>query len=113
MKQVILVREDLKLPRGKTAAQVSHASLEAAMKSSKNKLEKWKSEGSKKVILSVKDKEELFKYKDKAKKLNLKIALIKDAGRTFLKESDYTCLGIGPDEESKIDKVSRDLKLLK
>ena len=41
-KQVILVRDDLKLPKGKLAVQVAHASLDAAMKSDKEILEKWK-----------------------------------------------------------------------
>ena len=49
MKQVILVREDLKMPRGKMIAQCAHASLEAALKS--NKLNEWKRKGTKKVIL--------------------------------------------------------------
>ena len=34
-KQVILAREDLKLPKGKLAAQCSHASVDATLKSDK------------------------------------------------------------------------------
>ena len=60
MKQVILVRDDLKMDKGKLASQVAHASLEAALKS--NKLKEWKSKGTKKVILKVKDKKKLLKY---------------------------------------------------
>ncbi|MCD6496408.1 MAG: peptidyl-tRNA hydrolase, partial [Candidatus Aenigmarchaeota archaeon] len=33
-KQVVLVRQDLKLSKGKTAAQVAHASLESYKKAS-------------------------------------------------------------------------------
>ena len=46
-KQVILVREDLKLTRGKMSAQVSHASVGAALKSDKDDLKKWQHEGQK------------------------------------------------------------------
>ena len=53
MKQVILVRNDLRMPKGKLSSQVAHASLEAALKS--NKLKEWRSKGTKKVILKVKD----------------------------------------------------------
>ena len=38
MKQVILVRKDLKLPKGKMAAQVAHASVESTLKSVKEKI---------------------------------------------------------------------------
>ena len=40
-KQVILVRDDLKLPKGKLAVQSAHASLDAAMKTDKKLMEKW------------------------------------------------------------------------
>ncbi|MEK6827722.1 MAG: aminoacyl-tRNA hydrolase, partial [Nanoarchaeota archaeon] len=54
-KQVILVREDLKIPKGKMAAQCSHASVDSTLKSDKKIVELWKKEGAKKVILKVKD----------------------------------------------------------
>src|SRR3989338_11177716 len=110
MKQVILVRDDLKMDKGKLASQVAHASLEAALKS--NKLKEWKSKGTKKVILKVKDKEELLKYYRLAKQNKLTNALIKDAGKTFFKKPTITCLAIGPDKEEKIDKVTKELKIL-
>ena len=40
-KQVILVRQDLKLPKGKMSAQVAHASVGALLKSHKDNLKKW------------------------------------------------------------------------
>jgi PTH2 family peptidyl-tRNA hydrolase len=111
-KQVILVREDLKLPKGKLAVQCSHASVDCIFKTNKNIIEKWKTEGAKKVILKVKDKKELLKYKKEAEKNNLNTTLIKDAGKTLLKPGTMTCLGIGPDKEEKIDKVTGSLKTI-
>ena len=111
-KQVILVREDLKLPKGKLAAQCSHAAVDAAAKSDRKIVDLWKKEGGKKIVLKVKDEKELFTYKEMAENLGLKTALITDAGHTVLEPGTKTCLGIGPDEEEKIDKVSGKLKMM-
>lgn len=111
MKQVILVRKDLKLSKGKLSSQVAHASTEAALKSSKVKVEKWR-KFSKKVVLKVEDRKELLKYKRLADKAKLITALIKDAGRTEIKAGTVTALAIGPDEEEKIDKITGKLKML-
>jgi len=110
-KQVILVRQDLKLPKGKMAAQASHASVEAVLKSDTLIVEEWRSEGMKKSVLKVKDEKELLEFKKKAGMAKLKNALIRDAGRTFLKKPTITCLGIGPAEEDKIDKITGTLHL--
>ena len=53
MKQVILVRMDLKMEKGKLATQVAHASVDAVLKSPKDKIEEWTSGGMKKVVLKV------------------------------------------------------------
>ena len=55
MKQIILVRQDLKLQKGKMAAQVAHASIEAVLKSDKEKIDGWRVAGMKKVVLKVSD----------------------------------------------------------
>ena len=111
-KQVILVREDLKLPPGKLASQVAHASLDVALKSDKKLVEKWKKQGGKKVVLKVADEKELIKYLSMAQNENLKTALIKDAGHTVVESGTITCLGIGPDLDGKIDKVTGNLKMV-
>jgi PTH2 family peptidyl-tRNA hydrolase len=111
-KQVILVREDLKLPKGKLAAQSSHASVDATLKSNNKIVDLWNKEGGKKVVLKVKDEKELLKYKKLADNVGLKTALITDAGRTVLEPGTITCLGIGPDLEEKIDKVSGKLRMM-
>src|SRR3989338_4043313 len=112
MKQIILVRNDLKLPKGKLAAQVAHASLEAALKTDRRKMDSWRADGGKKIVLKVADEKELFKYKQLCEDEALKTALITDAGHTVLEPGTITCLGIGPDEEEKIDKVTGRLKMV-
>lgn len=112
MKLVILVRQDLKMPKGKLATQVAHASVEVVQKSQKDTISEWKSEGAKKVVLKVKSLDELLKYEQEAEDLGLKTALITDAGKTVFKEPTTTCLAIGPDEDEKIDQVTGKLKIL-
>lgn len=111
-KQVILVRQDLKLPKGKLAVQVGHASVESLLRSHKDDIAKWRSEGMKKVVLKVQDEKELMKYKIEAEDLGLVAALITDAGRTVVEPGTVTCLGIGPDKEEKIDRVTGKLKMV-
>src|SRR3989338_4188832 len=111
-KQVILVRDDLKLQKGKMAAQVSHASVGAVLKSDKDDVKKWQSQGMKKVVLRVKDIQELQEYKKRAEDAGLVVALITDAGHTQLNPGTVTCLGIGPAREDKIDEVTGSLKLI-
>ncbi len=112
MKQVILIRQDLKLPKGKLAVQCCHASLEAALESSKKMLNEWRSHGSKKVVLKVKDEAELFSFYEKARSAGLKPILIRDAGKTVLKPGTATAVAIGPDDEEKIDSITGKLKMI-
>ncbi len=112
MKQVILVRKDLKMPFGKACAQVAHASIHAALDSDRRKVDAWMDDGGKKVVLRVDSLAELRKYHRLALKAGLKVALIKDAGRTFFKAPTITCLGIGPDDEERIDAVTGGLRML-
>lgn len=112
MKQVILVRDDLKLPKGKMAAQVAHASLEAALKTERRKMDDWRADGAAKIVLKVADDKELLKYKQICEDEGLKTALIIDAGHTVIAPGTMTCLGIGPDSENKIDSVTGKLKMM-
>src|SRR3989338_4101827 len=102
-KQVILARADLKLPAGKLAVQVAHASVEAVLKSKKAVVEEWQNEGMKKSVLKVENESELKKYFNLAKKAKLVTALIKDAGLTVVKPGTLTCVGIGPAKEEEVD----------
>ena len=112
MKQVILVRIDLKMSKGKMSAQVAHASVGAVLESSKTNVDSWRKAGMKKVILKVGSQKELLSFQRKLKKEELVSSLIKDAGKTFFKKPTITCLGIGPDLDKKIDKITGGLKLV-
>ena len=111
-KLVVLVREDLKLPKGKLASQVGHAAVDATLKSDKKIVDAWRHEGAGKIVLKVKDEKEIFNYKQMAEDIGLKTALIKDAGHTVVEPGTITCLGIGPDLKEKIDRITGKLKMM-
>ena len=58
-KQAILVRTDLKMAKGKIASQVSHASVDSVLKSDRRKIDLWKKQGMKKVVLKVVGEKEI------------------------------------------------------
>ncbi|AEF96269.1 aminoacyl-tRNA hydrolase [Methanotorris igneus] len=114
-KQAIVIRNDLKMGKGKIAAQACHAAIEAFLDAEKicpNVVKEWLREGQKKVVLKVNSEKELFDIYLTAKSLGLPCSLIKDAGRTQLEPGTTTAVGIGPEKEEKIDKVVGHLKLL-
>ena len=112
LKQVILVRHDIKLPSGKLGAQVAHAAVEAVLKSEAKIVKAWRNEGMAKIVLKVKDEKELLHYLQLAKDAGLTTALITDAGKTVVAPGTRTCLGIGPDEEEKLNSITGKLSLL-
>jgi len=111
-KQAILVRDDLKLPKGKMAAQAAHASVEAALRAEKDILKSWRSEGMGKIVLKVKDEKELYEYIQQAKDLDIATSTITDAGHTVVEPGTVTCGAIGPDTAEKVDSIVSKLKLM-
>lgn len=111
-KQVILLRMDLKLPKGKAAAQVAHGSVEAVLNSSDETVSRWRAEGMKKVVLKVADERELLEYQQKAKREGLVASIITDAGKTVVAPGTRTVLAIGPGPEELIDALTGHLGLL-
>lgn len=111
-KQVIVVRSDLKLSKGKIAAQVAHASLESYKKSSSEDQIEWEAWGSKKVVLKIAGVREIVTLKKAASKAKVPNALIKDAGHTEVEPGTITTLGIGPCDEDEIDRITSHLKML-
>ncbi len=113
-KMVIAVRGDIKLSPGKMAAQVAHAAVNCAFSAKKNYkkfFKGWYDEGQKKVVVKVKNMEELRELQFQAKSDGLPNSLITDAGHTQLPPGTVTCLGIGPGPEEAIDKITGHLKL--
>lgn len=112
-KMNIVVRDDLDLSKGKIAAQTGHAVLECWLRSDDEKLKRaWREEGGKKVVLKCESQEELYGLNEAAKRAGLITAVIQDAGHTEIAPGTVTCLGIGPDKEEKIDKVTKTLQPL-
>ena len=112
MKQIIVIRKDLKMGAGKIASQASHASLSAYLKAKKTDKEKWIKSGMKKVVLKVSSQKELKNICKLARDEKLKCEIIKDAGLTQIDPGSITALGIGPADDKKIDKITGKLKLL-
>ncbi len=110
-KQVILVRQDLKLPKGKLAVQVAHASVDCVLKTDRRLVDAWRKEGGKKVVLKVADEKELVGFKRLADDCGMKNSLVADAGKTTVEPGTVTCLGIGPDEDKRIDRITGSLKI--
>lgn len=114
-KQAIIVRHDLKMSKGKTAAQVAHASVSsylAASRSNPRWTEDWLREGQKKVVLKVSSLEEILELKERADRERIPNAIIADAGLTELEPGTVTCLGLGPAPSETIDRLTSSLKLL-
>ena len=140
VKQVIVVRKDLNMSVGKTAAQVSHASLGALLKMFNKSdiweggafpsvgthmevkfehdsfLDKWLNGIFTKICLGVKNEASLLKLYKKIQEENpnIPIVLIEDCGLTeFNGVPTNTCIGIGPYWSDEIDEFTHKLQLLK
>ncbi|MFB5606920.1 MAG: peptidyl-tRNA hydrolase Pth2 [Candidatus Nitrosomaritimum yanchengensis] len=114
IKQVIVVRTDLDMGKGKIAAQVGHACVlgaEHVRKSNPTWFDQWWA-GQEKVVVKVSGLKELQEVKRHAIDLNLPWSEVSDAGHTQLAPGTTTCISIGPAPEDLIDKVTGDLKLL-
>jgi PTH2 family peptidyl-tRNA hydrolase len=114
-KQVIVVRKDLKLSKGKLAGQACHAAIaayKAALERAPEKVLRWELEGSKKAVLAAADEGELRELYASVPKKIPKGELIHDAGRTHLEPGTLTCFALGPWDEEEIDRVTGHLKLV-
>lgn len=134
VKQVIVMRKDLSMRKGKMIAQGAHASMKVLLDnmwdmpfeyeddagkqwrldvSYESPLEYWLEHGFAKICVYVNSEEELLELLEKAKEAELPCALITDAGRTeFGGIPTNTCIAIGPAYVEDIDPITGHLKLL-
>ena len=115
IKQVIVLRTDLDMGKGKLVAQGAHASLMSYFlveKMDKKVSKNWIDGGEKKVVLRADSFEMLNDLYKATKRKKIPCALVSDAGLTQLPPGSSTALGIGPWDEDEIDIVTGDLKLL-
>ncbi|XP_036609954.1 peptidyl-tRNA hydrolase 2, mitochondrial [Trichosurus vulpecula] len=113
-KMILVVRNDLKMGKGKVAAQCSHAAVSAykqVQRRNPELLKQWEYCGQPKVVVKAPDEESLAELLTHAKVLGLTVSLIQDAGRTQVEPGSRTVLGIGPGPADLIDKVTGHLKL--
>jgi len=131
MKQVIAVRTDLEMGKGKIAAQVGHACVlgaEHVRKSHPDWFNEWWS-GQEKVVVKVGSLKELEQIKENAISIDIPWSEVTDAGHTQIAPGTTTCISLdaghtqiapgtttcislGPAPENLIDKITGDLKLL-
>lgn len=114
-KQVIVIRKDLKMRKGKMAAQVAHASMSFLLADLDRTSEEheWLSGSFAKVVVSVNSEKELEALVHKGREAGIKVFDIVDSGRTeFHGEPTLTCAAFGPAEVSRLDKVTGGLELM-
>ena len=113
-KQVIVVRKDLKMRRGKEAAQVAHASVNTVKEYWHYKgVQMWLNEPlCRKIVVSVNSLKELYAVQAEAIAWNLINHLQVDQGLTeFHGQETITCLAVGPAPDAFIDQVTGNLPL--
>jgi len=128
-KQVIIMRKDLKMRRGKEMAQAAHASIGVILNmmektkhdnytsmcldvNNNTALSQWLLGQFKKIVLYVNSEGELLDLHQQAKDQGLPTILITDSGYTeFGGVPTHTCIAIGPAAAEDIDKITGGLKL--
>ena len=135
-KQMIVMRRDLKMRKGKIAAQAGHACVEATLmalvregrgselraseswawleheEGDSTPLTDWFDAGVAKVCVYVDSEEELLDLAARGRELGFAVALVRDAGHTeFHGEPTYTCLAFEPLPAEKIDPLTGELQL--
>lgn len=132
VKQIIVIRKDLNMRKGKMVAQGSHASIGAFLKffdkNSNNNtysysctfetdsvLDGWLNDKFTKICLYVNSEDELVSLYEKVtnEAPYIPCVMIEDAGLTeFHGVKTKTCIGIGPFWEDEINKFTQTLPLL-
>lgn len=125
VKQVIVVRTDLNMRKGKFGAQVAHASmqflLDANQSDSFGELHvvltpeeiEWLSGSFTKIVVGVDSESALNELVLRAKMSDITVYQIVDSGKTeFNGVPTLTCAAFGPNDAADIDKITGHLKLI-
>jgi len=114
-KQVLVVRLDLDMGRGKIAVQCAHAAISAA-EEARNQLhswwQSWIEEGQLKVALRVPDLGSILDLERKGRAKGIPVQVVKDKGLTQIPPGTITCLGLGPAPAALVDSLTGNLPLL-
>lgn len=120
------MRKDLNMRKGKMIAQGAHASIafltrHAVIEGSElrtglknpEEVNEWMTKGFTKICLYVESEQELIDVHQQALEAGLNTTLITDSGLTeFGGVPTRTCCAIGPNLNTEIDMITKDLKLL-
>jgi len=125
IKQVIVMRTDLGMRKGKMIAQGAHAAMKVLLDRGSvgdsgllfvaltDEMEEWLTGLFTKICLQVGSESELLALLRKAQECHLPCALVEDAGLTeFHGVRTATCIAIGPAEAEAIDAITGHLRLL-
>jgi len=124
VKQVIVIRKDLRMRRGKEIAQSCHSSIAFLSHIVRDAIERssiplltseqvdWIIGRFTKICVCVNSEQELLEIQKKAQEVGLTVHLITDAGLTeFNGVPTNTCLAVGPHDAEKIDPITGHLSL--
>ena len=130
LKQVIVIRKDLGMRRGKEIAQGAHASMAWLTHRLTNRANfkednvwratgffsdvehEWMTSGFRKICCVVQSEQDLLDLVQAAKEAGVMVELIKDAGATeFGGVPTYTAAAFGPDTDEKLDPITGYLTL--
>lgn len=115
LKLALVVRSDLRLSKGKAAAQCAHAAIacyERAARSQADVLRAWLSSGQPKIVLRCESLADLERLQRDARAAGVIEAAVMDAGRTQVAAGTVTVLGVGPGRQRDVDALVGQLKLL-
>ena len=117
VKQVIVMRTDLNMRKGKMVTQGAHASgmywpgTRGRSLTSAESI--WENYGTTKITVKATSEEQLLDIYSQARQAGLTCHMVVDAGKTEFKGvATRTCLCIGPNYSEEIDKITGDLPLL-
>ena len=113
---VLVTRKDLKLSRGKLAAQCSHAAVECALKASREcpkQLESWRENGARKIVVEAPNLDALKRLFGAAQADDIVCYMVRDAGHTEIPAGTVTVVGLGPGPRDSIDSLTGSFGLVK